>query len=316
MRLAVLISGLLDRLVLPPLLRDVVATAKAPGYHVDVFMSLSNTSRSQATWFTDARSVFIGEPLLRGVPSEKVGTFLEQQIRAAGGGLPYFELLDVSDDIDHLPKERRPRLRFYSPFLSSVGKNLLRRYRSLERLWDQVQLAEQKGSFNYDYLLVAREDVAWINPLRLDRMGLNQNVGVVYSVNCRQYGGINDKVLLMDRAAAPSMMRPYTEWYQNPSRALDKPNAEQFLQAVAFEHGVYVVEPPLSVLLAESAMYQAFNGSQPALCSRKTMRAGWTSCPKQVANLPLLPDCRHETPAVATFAAPMDCSDADLYSDS
>ena len=66
----------------------------------------------------------------------------------------------------------------------------------------------------YGRVLWARDDTLWLRPFRMaDFEDRYRNTLTLHSRGCKAWGGINDKLVLLQRPAATYMMTAYSSWW-------------------------------------------------------------------------------------------------------
>jgi len=331
-RLAVILTGVLRRMLFPELLKNVVAAAKLTGYEVDVFASLVQEGNG-ATYSTVGHlSHFDGEPMFAGLKSaEDIARNISWAIGEAGGRVVSLELQTKEEDIAPLPEVndnglpfkkldvnptpwarrgdeetlyegKRSRLSRYSPWKDPVGRNVLRRYRTIGKLMERVQDEAAASGRDYSWVLELREDLVWLAPLNLTRFNSSASP-TLYSIDCLLYGGLNDKALLYNPQAGVLLGQRYSAFYNNSSPMLDfTHNAESYLGALVMVQNITVTLVPVEYLGAVSSMYRRI-GNELEVCIRKTRQL---FC----VNPPVMPE--YCDPEDATMRRrPGFCSDVD-----
>eukprot|EP00418_Pyrodinium_bahamense_P034453 CAMPEP_0179153824 /NCGR_PEP_ID=MMETSP0796-20121207/74827_1 /TAXON_ID=73915 /ORGANISM="Pyrodinium bahamense, Strain pbaha01" /LENGTH=600 /DNA_ID=CAMNT_0020855143 /DNA_START=245 /DNA_END=2047 /DNA_ORIENTATION=+ len=269
-RLAVLVCGLEDRFLWRSKVERVVAAAAAAGHGVDVYAELVASGAQDSK---DAFTPVAGQVKSVDADLENLPDVLERSIRDAGGRLVHLTLRPTPEDV-RLPvgvelRGLPMRLPKYPPLTDPIGRNLLRRYQTAERL---ARLA-LSGREPYDFVLWTRDDDHWLGPLDL-QVFLNdpKASGRVYSKGCLMWGGLNDKTLLFGRAAAEVMLaRLFSDFWLPDARLERAKNAESFLRAFAEVKGVEPVAVPFGQLpTADSAFVRSgAAGAQPQLCQKE-----------------------------------------------
>merc|ERR1719507_128094 len=156
-----------------------------------------------------------------------------EDLKEAGLRVKYSELVPDRENVEKdIPKdldERKVRLTQYPPRDGvSPGLNVLRRMNALEAMYHEAATVEKAEGISYDLFLVTRDDSYWIGPLKIDHfLSVLGHRGMVFSRGCKQWGGLNDKVLLFGRDAGKQVLsRIYTDfWY--PDMSLVTFNAER-----------------------------------------------------------------------------------------
>jgi len=230
-------------------------------------------------------------------------TFARSSLRqeSAGGTLALAEVIDAQLQVDELTQERdhpytnatqitkyeqncllshtplyncldRPRGRItqYNPTRNEVGKNVLRRFKALE------YLASKALPRFPDFVLVTRDDDHWNGPLRLNSFSsLHEASKKVFTKNCNQHGGVNDKTLLFGRDAALAILpKLYSGFWDNESTLDQTPteldmtwNPERYLKTMFEFRGVGSHSVEWQLLPTSTSVYQMI-GQSPILCRR------------------------------------------------
>lgn len=231
-RLAILLAGMSERLVLKPLISNVVTPNSKDGVVVDVFLALKVAKAD----FWKPSDVGYGEPWLWDMPTEGLDDRLCTMANEGGASLCKAKVVE-SEEVPTLPEDQvhQQRLNKYSPYKTATGVHLLQRWASLEKLWDDARRIEKRTGTNYTQVLVVRDDSFWAAPFRLGHEAF-RGLGDMSMLTqaCLEFGGINDKVFLLGRGAAEHMLRPFQAWLHDKSPDLDEAhNAEEFFAAMA-----------------------------------------------------------------------------------
>lgn len=249
-RLAVIITGLEDGFTWANTPERVIAPARHQGYNVDFFIRLvANGNQNGAQWNgirgeTDSKvdieswktAAEHASFTKSGIKSQvKVSSWKDIIAHTAGSQVKMLELLDHKEDID-IPPTAPMKIKTYSPKATDVGRNLLRRFKSIEYAMHKVKEHETAGWFKYDFVMVAREDPTWMSPLNMHTFSVAGHGNKVFTKGCLDWEGINDKVFVFGRwAAEKSLTKLYSEFWTNP---VDGPNAEQYWKAYTASKGV------------------------------------------------------------------------------
>jgi len=266
-RLAVVVSGLQERLLWRSKVERVVAPTVRAGHSVDVYLEVVASGASGRRFATADPKGQVRSPE---ADVENLGSALAQSITNAGGRLAHFRVRQELEELS-LPAgeaaERLPKHLFqYSPLTDPLGKNVLRRYQTTERL---ANLSAASGE-EYDFVLWTRDDDHWLGPLDLGRFLADSKAPWrMYSKACLRFNGINDKTLLFGREAAKAMLgRLYTDFWL-PEKSLEVQNAERFVEAFALVKGVESVPVPFGQLpTADSVFVRAAPGAEARLCQK------------------------------------------------
>jgi len=230
-KLAVLIVGLADRLMLATKIKHVIEPLAASGWDVELFISVVGMGQgSKVAWVHVPHSLSA-----LSVEHFEVVDVIQALAERGKWTLRYCDLdSGVPDVMASIPiHSRPPRLWQYPPPEDETGLNVLRRFKAIEFLMKQVQAAERNGNFTYDFLLLTKDDDHWLGPLDMGSFFRDANhVHRVYSKNCLVWDGINDGTLLFGRQAAeavlPRLFRDF--WMQRPE--LETYNSEGFWKGI------------------------------------------------------------------------------------
>jgi len=249
-RLAVIITGIEDSFAWANTPEKVIAPATHQGYSVDFFIRLvAHGKQNDAQWNairgeTDSK-VDIESWKTAAEHSSFATTSTQSQVQVsswketiahtAGAQVKIIELLDHKEEID-IPPTAPMKIETYSPKVSEVGRNLLRRFKSIEFLMHKIKEHEEANGFEYDFVMVAREDPTWMSPLNMHTFSVIGHENKVFTKGCLQWSGINDKVFVFGRSAAEkSLTKLYSEFWTNP---VDESNAEQYWKSYTASKGV------------------------------------------------------------------------------
>ena len=126
---------------------------------MDVFLRLGG---NVSYWEKTKTSQLVGEfTHLVGMSKE----FLCKMLKDAGATTCVAEI-GARETMPALPDAMKDRKRIftYSPYKHRSGKALLKRWASLEDLWDKVLEAEVANRLRYHHILVVRDDTFWTAP--------------------------------------------------------------------------------------------------------------------------------------------------------
>lgn len=236
--LAVLVCGLQTRLTSLSKVRQVVEPAVAQGFQVSVYMELVLTGYENDGYSSNSTYAEVHE----------FAHALEQKISGAGGRL---EFLDLKKDNDEAAIHASVAIK--PPEKSDIGRSVMRRVLSLQRLWERAQEAEPS------FVLVTRDDDYWIAPLDLKSF-LNRPdcQNTVFTKNCLQFGGLNDKTFLFGGSAARRTLDNIFDEYWDAE--FNVGNAERFWARRAQLKGVSTTGVPLHELPTAGALFQTQHG--------------------------------------------------------
>jgi len=225
------------------------------------------------------------DPVLQNLSDVEIKAFVESQAWAQGARHASV-VLAPRDKIDRLPTDVAwlGRTSQYSPYrndsLGGIGKNLLRRYKSVERLWDSAK--KHAGKNEYTSVVLVRDDSFWTDDIDTKLFHIRRN-NTAHSLNCGQWGGHNDKVLVAGGGVADDVLSLYTTWYHDQHQQLhDTFNAEGFLKKIAELRNVpweEVGSDRLPAVVASHIMMP--NVARPALCIARKDSCGYGDSPGQ-----------------------------------
>jgi len=179
----------------------------------------------------------------------------KETIRGAPGAEVRF--LEISDHREHvdIPDNAQPKIRMYSPVNSDIGRNLLRKFKSTEYLMRKVMEQETVGQFRYNFVMTAREDTSWLSPLNMHSFDKASNKNSVFSKNCAQWAGLNDKTFVFGReAAGKCLIGLYTQFWNN---GVNDYNAERYWMRLFQSKGVQSVLVAPTELASSDTKWQS-----------------------------------------------------------
>jgi hypothetical protein len=250
---AILISGMLDRLVVTPLIENLVRANVEAGTPVDTYFAMKPPSevknyaanKGESKWLVTESSAekYTVDPKIARIrygPSDQLFEHLCRWSRQAGAGTCTSE--PETDDPLELPNDEahQPMLSFYSPLSTASGANVLKRWRTIENLWGRAKQTEQAGGFRYNSVLIVRDDDYWLTPYIFDTTDFAAHPNSLKSISCLEAHGINDKMIHLGRKAMETVGMAYQAWKDMapPQTLQDTRNAEEFLFKLAMVHGV------------------------------------------------------------------------------
>lgn len=261
---AMLTTGLVDRFIWKSKLTRVVVPVIQQGHGIDVYIQLvASGGQTAIAWKAGAES-------RREVSPDFDPTRLETNLLEEGGRLMSLEIFNKSENV-YLPPngswEAQDKVMYqYSPYKTKAGVNVVRRYQALYGLIEKLQVVETRDDFRYTWILVTRDDDFWLGDLDLSVFYSQQQKGVVFSKDCLNWGGMNDKTLLFGRNAATTIITAFAnDWWKQG----EVENAEQLLLMIANRTGMVSVPVPIKQLPTSDAMYErSWDGISSTLCLR------------------------------------------------
>jgi len=267
-KLAVLIAGLADRLVLLPKIHVVLNPIVSSGWDVDLYLSVVGAGNgSKAVWHAIENST-------SAVLAEKLHTMADVQSLATAGGwtIRFGELdADSQEVASSFPDDPVPdRLTLYPPTESEIGMNVLRRFKTTEQLMRKIQEVEEVNHFSYDFVLVTKDDDHWLGPLDMGWfLAVPEHDQAVFSKDCLEFNGINDKTLLFGRTAAERVLpRLYTDFW-NPNFDLETDNIETLWLALVYTKGARSSPVSLEKMPTCDSVYVQRKHGLPYLCQKE-----------------------------------------------
>jgi len=290
---AVLVSGIIDRLQVAPLLENIVRANVAAGTRVDIYFTLKApletqnfaANKGESKWLVTeegatsyTRDNRIMEAMLEGAPTAELYPMLCAWAKASGATVCKAEE-ELHEPVSGVPDDEAHRkvMSYYNPLETTTGANVLRRWRSIEKLWNQAKSVEQKEGFHYTSVLVARDDNYWLAPYLFDNEGFATDPATLKSTSCLEAHGVNDKALSVGRVAADLVLPTYSVFTKiGPGPLTNTRNAEEFLFKLAATNGVGM--QPVAFPMALATMTQS-----GIPCFRKqgynlTDRGGYQKC--------------------------------------
>jgi hypothetical protein len=257
--LVMFLSGLLKRVIIHSKLTNVVEAAVQDGYNVDVHVSLVNVDGTD--WKGEASTIGhrASSPYMN-MPDSFMDLF-RQAVEAAGGRVVSSEILAKDMDVrDMAGKSAKYEIMTqYPPSSNENGVNVLRRFKSLESFANSTfkdGLLDGHAGSSRDFVLVTREDDQWLGPLRLDEFTSQSNT--VFTRNCAEFYGVNDKTLLFGREAARKVLKAV---YSNFTSVTSSFNAEQHLKRFIEGQSAVSATVPWGKLPTVEVVYQSDNDS-------------------------------------------------------
>ena len=192
--LALLMLGHRSRLMLETVPPNVIAPTVTAGTPVDVFAYLENTTMARA--FRGRRP--LGHPALAALSDSALAERIASAVEAAGARTAVLRI--APRPTVTLPTAFPQRL---SRYTEHVKTTVATRFAKELLGWRLVEGYErERAAGRYAWVLWMREDAHWFAPLDLARF----ERGAVHGKACGGFGGWNDKVWLMDREWAPTML--------------------------------------------------------------------------------------------------------------
>jgi len=247
-KMAVLVSGSVENLILTPLLSNVVRANARRGLQVDLFFSLVAPVRgSKPSVTTDPK---IANLLLNFDEVSYNGTVMDfvcELAKEQGATHCVWEL--ENDNAVRRPKDATFRkIMTQVPFTSPEGLDTVSRWRSQSSLLGRVRDIE--GDDQYDAVMVTRANGYWMAPRVVNVEDFQADPFQVSTMPCLDETGINDNAIIMGREAADVMLDAFAAWQRGEEYLHGTRTAEEVLFRMASQAGLTVVPEPMFVAQA------------------------------------------------------------------
>jgi len=255
-RLAVFVTGLQDRLLMVSKIKNVIWTAAKQGYKVDLYVSLvtEHPKEGYSKVKNEVKSTTTQEVLDR--------SSIESAISGAGN-LVVYSLLGHQEKVI-MPQLHQKRITEY--FNKPYGVNVLRRFSTYETLFNRTVA----DNVEYDFILVTRDDDHWLGPLNLTDFEKDAHASnTLFTKNCKQFYGINDKTLLFGKKAARAVLGAIYTHFFDPVSSYVTSNAETFLMNFAKNRGVRLKAVAFESIPTADSVYVQENNEPPYLCQKE-----------------------------------------------
>jgi hypothetical protein len=301
-QLAVLIVGLQDRLLMASKLQRVVLPTVKAGWGVDLYIEVVKSGNQSKAIHEASRVEDQVDDIETHIHDFK--NALNSSVPAVGGTLAHFELREEEEDVSFVKADHKlPRWEQFPPD-QPVGSNVLRRFKTLEKLMNIIKDKKKK----YDFVLVTRDDDYWLGPFHVDNfigkasaelpardlipqvaqafaneakhseesieLFKEKAANRVYSKDCMEQHGINDKTLLFGAKAAEAFLsKIYSDFWIDDQRLIGV-NPESFLQGFASVKGVNSKAVPFEWLPTADSVYKISKKTgkiptAPFLCQKR-----------------------------------------------
>jgi len=235
----VIIVGLRSRLLLNSTIQQLIRPIAGEGFAVHVYVSV--VDKGSGTNWAPMREAGHEDPALKNLTHAQMRRHFYHMIKEAGGCLMCFDMANSSEKLPSIPRDEvmDKRLWQYLPNTSNVGRNVVRIWKSRERLWQCAVQTEAQTGEKYSLVLWTRDDAYWVDRVAHMKplLSMAQNEQTLWSKNCKEWNGINDKVMVLGRKAANVLLRAYTSFWK-PRPPLESWNSEMYLKALAQAHGI------------------------------------------------------------------------------
>eukprot|EP00929_Paragymnodinium_shiwhaense_P066432 TRINITY_DN33326_c0_g1_i2.p1 TRINITY_DN33326_c0_g1~~TRINITY_DN33326_c0_g1_i2.p1 ORF type:complete len:251 (-),score=46.40 TRINITY_DN33326_c0_g1_i2:381-1133(-) len=184
------------------------------------------------------------DPDIRDLEVDPFAKVLRRKVETAGGILAYLRLCQEEDKIDPLPVFTLYRMGQYKPCCVESGLRVIRRMKTYQRVWTEVEHQEALAHAKYDFVVNQRDDAYWQYPLALGAFAKymrhaaeHKEIPQVFTKSCCEWDGLSDKVFFLNRAGAAAFLSNiYRDYYHVCTPELDKSqNAEEhFLKYIDY----------------------------------------------------------------------------------
>ena len=213
--IAILMAGIVQRYQLNSQ-EHLFAPLQRAGWQIDYFYSLFRGN--EGAWHKEAAD-FEPDPDLAKVEQNKLGETISSKVGRFGANVAYSKIFDAYDnDSDSLSYINEGELwAFAGERGRGARNNFVHLQKELNMMWQEAKRLEKEKGFQYEYVMIIRDDAYWLKDFDLDRMlQIGGNVklsgeghGRVFSLACDAdllrfdpRGGILDYVFLGDRESA------------------------------------------------------------------------------------------------------------------
>jgi len=247
-RVAVLVTGSLDSLLLAPLLSNVVRANAHRGLQVDVYFSLKPSAKGKQGVAADPKIANLLKNFDEASYGGKPMDFVCHLARGAGAAKCAWQL-EAEEAVPALkesPSQRSMMTHYQAG--TAEGREAVARWRAQSRLWALArgqELSEGEGEDQYDAVLVARSDTYWLAPFLVDVESFQLETLRVSTSPCLDEFGIGDRAVVMGRGAADVLLGIYESWQRGDERLSGTRTAEEVWFRTAAQAGLSVVPEPM-----------------------------------------------------------------------
>jgi len=275
-RIAVIMAGTADRVLVKPLISNVIGANAKPNVAIDFFMSLRAPTMNVAKEYAADKNEtkwLKQESTDRYTMDPEVRRFYEQKsdaqddmhhIRATEmlmidicdfarkSGASYCHWKLETEEPLVMPEDQAHHnvMMYYNPLETSAGKAVLCKWRSTGVLWDKAKAREEQFG-EYSIVVVARDDDYWIGPYNLNAVEYLDNPYLTRVIPCLESHGINDKAVIMGRKSADALLTTYADWKgELGDELMGTRNAEEFWFKKALASGLTLVPSAMPMAVA------------------------------------------------------------------
>ncbi|CAK0839468.1 unnamed protein product [Prorocentrum cordatum] len=257
-RVAVLVSGSVERLLLSPLLTNVVRPNALKGLQVDLFFRLTAPTKftkgalSKLSGSSDPKIATLlqtaDETSFNSTVMDFICTYAESHLAAScQWDLETSDALSLPPDLTH-----RQIMTQTSPLDTTEGKEAITRWRSLSRLWTAARAKAKEMQEPYTAVLATREDDYWLAPRLINIQDFQLDSMKMSVTPCLHSSGVHEKTVIMGHDAADVMLRIYQAWQKGDMRLEGTRTAEEAWFRLATESELNMKPEPMN---AASASY-------------------------------------------------------------
>jgi len=252
-RMAVLVSGSFEKLILTPLLSNVVHANARKGLQVDLFFNLVAPMKgTKPTVATDPKIA----NLLRSFDEVSYNGKIMDRVceLAKGQGATHCLWNFEKDDAVRAPHNKTYRkIMTQVPFMSDAGLETIAKWRSHSSLLGRVRDMEGDDEY-YDAVMVTQANNYWMAPRVVNVEDFQADTLRLSTMPCLDETGINDNAVIMGREAADVMLSAFDAWQRADESLHGTRTAEEVWFRMASQGGLNVVPEPM---YAAQALYTA-----------------------------------------------------------
>jgi len=275
-RMAVIMAGTADRVLVKPLISNVIGANAKPNVAIDFFLSLRAPTMNVAKEYAADKNEtkwLKSESTDRYTMDPEVRRFYEQNserqddlnhvkatellmidicdfARKSGASHCHWKL--EGEEALVMPEDQAHHnvMMYYNPLETAAGKAVLYKWRSTGVLWDKAKAREEQFG-EYSVVVVARDDDYWIGPYYINAVDFLDNPSLTRVIPCLESHGINDKAVIMGRKSADALLTTYTDWKgELGDELLGTRNAEEFWFKKALASGLTLVPSAMPMAVA------------------------------------------------------------------
>jgi len=218
----VYLAGVARRLLLNSTLEHMARPLRNAGFDVHFYLSLVVNGEGIGNNLK-VRNAGVADPSLGLDHPGDLRSLLERRIARAGACPVCLELLAQAEELGDVP-HRSYMLEQYPPARTAAGKRILALWMARERLWNYTLQIEAGIGRRYALAVWQRDDTHWLGDITDASALLASSKGVprAWSSDWGFENGRNDKVFIMERAAAPVLLTLYSA-YMRPALVRPSP---------------------------------------------------------------------------------------------